>query len=307
MSSAALSRRSFAATSIVERRVYSSDRPTVMTQSRREIELIYRRHPLRAATLLARVLAEKGSLDNLTEVDLAIDRNTAITDQNNVGGVRGVIRLAGAAGVSAHSRVLDLACGLGGPARILADRYGCRVDGIDISEHRVRDARALTKLVALSNLVSVRRGDIMRVSVPAKRYDIIWGQSSWIHIGDKQSLINRWRAALKNRGCVAVQDSCLVRPSTNRREAGLISRLERDWAGTLIPAREWAGFARSAGLKVQLLAHSSLPLGTHFRRLSDAARRGSVGIPVREQRSWEAAIEAAHSGLIAYFTMIARV
>ena len=33
-------------------------------------------------------------------------------------------------GLTKDSRVLDIGCGLGGPARYLAHTYGCRVDGI---------------------------------------------------------------------------------------------------------------------------------------------------------------------------------
>lgn len=270
-----------------------------------EIARIYERHPLRKDTLLARVLRDKGSLINLTENDLAIDRRTEITDQNNVGGAAAVVRLAEDLGLSRGSRVLDLGCGLGGPARLLAYRFGCRVDGIDISALRVRDASALTELVSLSGRVSIRRGDIMRVPVPAKRYDVIWGQSAWIHIADKKRLVARWSRALKTGGCMVVQDSCLRRAPQTAREAAILDQLERDWASSLIYAREWAAFASAAGLNVVKLTQSSRPLAAHFGRLRRAAARAEITIPARETRSWRAAITAAESRLIARFTLVA--
>ena len=277
-----------------------------MPSSPREIEKIYERHPLRGATVLARVLRERGSLKSLTETDLAVDRRTEITDQNNVGGAASVLRLGYEAGVSPRSRVLDLGCGLGGPARLLAHTFGCRVEGIDVSATRIRDARKLTRLVSLSRLVSFRRGDMMRVTVPVNRYDVVWGQSAWIHIADKRSLIARWSVALKTGGCMALQDSCLRRGAASRREALVLARLQRDWAGSLIYAHEWAEFAEAAGLEIVKLTQSSRSLSAHFRRLARAAARANAAIPVRETRSWQAALEAAESGLIAYFTLIAR-
>src|SRR4051812_34181337 len=60
------------------------------------------------------------------------------------GGLREVWALADALALDHDSRVLDLGCGLGGPARFIAERYGCRVTGLDLSPRQLASARALT-------------------------------------------------------------------------------------------------------------------------------------------------------------------
>src|SRR5437899_9718283 len=51
------------------------------------------------------------------------------------------------------SRVLDIGCGLGGPARYLANRYGCRVDGIDLTPELIETGQVLTERCGLSGRV----------------------------------------------------------------------------------------------------------------------------------------------------------
>lgn len=41
--------------------------------------------------------------------------------------------LAGAAGIERSTRVLDIGCGIDGPARYLADTFACDVNGVDLS------------------------------------------------------------------------------------------------------------------------------------------------------------------------------
>ena len=52
---------------------------------------IYATHPLREETILARIARQRGTLEGATELDLAHDSLTEITDQNHVGGVASVI------------------------------------------------------------------------------------------------------------------------------------------------------------------------------------------------------------------------
>ena len=46
-------------------------------------------------------------------------------------------------------KVLDVGCGLGGPSRMLADEFNCKVSGIDMSHEYIRTARKLSEIIKL--------------------------------------------------------------------------------------------------------------------------------------------------------------
>jgi len=59
-------------------------------------------------------------------------------------------------------RVLDVGCGIGGPARYLAHTYGCRVDGIDLTPELIETGRVLTNAASLPT--TLRCASVMRLS-----------------------------------------------------------------------------------------------------------------------------------------------
>jgi SAM-dependent methyltransferase len=61
------------------------------------------------------------------------------------------------------SRVLDVGCGIGGPARYLAHTYGCRVDGIDLTPELIETGRVLTKRCKLADRVALRKANFQSV------------------------------------------------------------------------------------------------------------------------------------------------
>jgi 2-polyprenyl-3-methyl-5-hydroxy-6-metoxy-1,4-benzoquinol methylase len=68
----------------------------------------------------------------------------ATVEHLHSGGFAITRRQANRIAVTEDSRVLDVGCGIGGPARYLAHTYGCRVDGIDLTPELIETGRVLT-------------------------------------------------------------------------------------------------------------------------------------------------------------------
>lgn len=85
--------------------------------------------------------------DQLTVDDLAP------VDQLHAGFLPATRYLLEQLALRAETRLLDVGCGIGGPARVAAALHSCPVVGIDLSPDFVRVAQSLTERVGLSALV----------------------------------------------------------------------------------------------------------------------------------------------------------
>src|SRR5260370_22082208 len=85
-------------------------------------------------------------------------------DQFHVRGLGAARELAEALGINAGVSLLDVGCGLGGPARFLAATYGCHVTGIDLSQPFIEAARMLTERCGLAGRVTFLQGDAARLA-----------------------------------------------------------------------------------------------------------------------------------------------
>lgn len=82
-------------------------------------------------------------------------------------------------------RVLDVACGRGGPAVLLAQRFGCRIHGIDVSPLFAGEARSRIAAAGLERLVDIELADASTAVLGS--YDValcIGATFVWGHIGD---------------------------------------------------------------------------------------------------------------------------
>lgn len=162
--------------------------------------LFYDEHPINERQILAAVGREGKDEARLTPDDLFPH------DQDHYGGTGAVEVLAGRAGVDPGSSVLDLCSGLGGPARYLAHRLGCRVTGIDLNEGRSIGAARLSRLVGLAGRVRFARADATALPFPAGSFDACLSQEAFLHVADKPALLAEARRVLRPGGRLAFTD-----------------------------------------------------------------------------------------------------
>jgi cyclopropane fatty-acyl-phospholipid synthase-like methyltransferase len=98
------------------------------------------------------------------------------------------------------TRVLDLGAGYGGSARYLADRFGCQVTCLNLSETQNATNQNLTGQAGLSDRVRVVYGDFENIPDPDGSYDIVWSQDAILHSGNRTRVLDEVRRVLAADG-----------------------------------------------------------------------------------------------------------
>ena len=189
------------------------------TPSRPTVVAFYDAHPINEEQILAALESKGVAMENLTE-DILQEH-----DQDHFGGVEANDILAATAGIQRQHHVLDVCSGMGGPARYLAHRIGCRVTGLDLTRSRYDSAIRLTQLVKLSRLVDFRLGDALNMPFEDATFDVVIGQEAWCHVPDKPRLIAECARVLKPGGAIAFTDilrrAPLQAPEMQRMQEGM--------------------------------------------------------------------------------------
>ena len=146
------------------------------------------------AVILAALAATGKDVDRLTPDDLEP------VDQLHSRGRTATIDLAGLLALDGHERILDLGCGIGGPSRYLAESFGCRVTGLDLTPEFCRVAGMLAERTGLADKVDYRVGDALAMPFPAESFDVVWSQSVAMNIADRDRLHAEIRRVLKLGG-----------------------------------------------------------------------------------------------------------
>lgn len=104
----------------------------------------------------------------------------------------------------ASDHLLDIGCGIGGPARWLAAKYGCRVTGIDLTPEFCEAARELNTLTGLSDCVQILHASALSLPVPDNGFDGAYSQAALMNISDKRGVFREALRVLRPRGLLAL-------------------------------------------------------------------------------------------------------
>lgn len=121
------------------------------------------------------------------------------------------LRLAGLASIRPGATILDLGCGVGGPARTLAAEYGADVTGLDLSVAYIRAAQALTAAVRSGRQVRFMIGDMHKIPSAQDRYEVVWIQHALMNVPDKPAALREVERVLQPKGRLAVHEILSIR------------------------------------------------------------------------------------------------
>lgn len=123
------------------------------------------------------------------------------------GGRKMALELIGKMNLKPDNRVLDVGCGLGGSAFLMAARFDLFVDGIDLSRNMLAMANRKRVAHGLQERVRLEYGDCLELDRPG-RYDAVYSRDVFLHIRDKVRLFSVLKRSLRPGGLLLFTDYC---------------------------------------------------------------------------------------------------
>ena len=115
--------------------------------------------------------------------------------------VEGLVhRVAAEAGIGPGQRVCDIGCGYGGTARLLARRYGARVEGVTVSPVQARHARAALAAEDPALPVRIHVADWMDAGLPSGSFEAALAIESLTHMPDPARALSEAHRVLQAGG-----------------------------------------------------------------------------------------------------------
>jgi ubiquinone/menaquinone biosynthesis C-methylase UbiE len=134
-----------------------------------------------------------------TPATVTID-DLAPIDEFHIGGREASEEFLDQLGLTADKKVLDVGCGLGGPARLVATRYKSRVTGVDLTNEYVETGNSLCSWVGLDQRVTLRQGSALALPFADASFD----DAYMIHVGMN----------IENKETLALEVARVLRPGS---------------------------------------------------------------------------------------------
>src|SRR5215813_3400650 len=136
------------------------------------------------------------------------------------------LRFADQLGETDASEVLEVGSGSGGPAIYLALKRGCRVTGVDINEHGVRNAIALAADRGVADRVDFRVTNAgAALPFPAARFDAIVSNDAMCHIDQRLAVLHEWHRVLRAEGRALFTDALVITGPVSHEELAIRSSI----------------------------------------------------------------------------------
>jgi SAM-dependent methyltransferase len=183
-------------------------------------------------------------------------------------------------GLSAGREVLEVGSGSGGPAVYLSAARNCRVTGVDVNEHGVRNARALAEARGLAERVRFEVVDASRpLPFADASFDAIVSNDAMCHIANRPAALREWHRVLRPGGRALFTDAMVV--------TGVVSHEELATRSSIgfylfVPPGANEAMLREAGFTVHAVRDVTDNAAAVASRWHDARARHREALVARE-------------------------
>lgn len=222
-------------------------------------------------------------------------------------------RLADALGLRARQRVVDVASGPGTTARLLAAQRRVQVDGIELNETTVAQARSATESADMSQSVRFHVGDAEGIPLPDAQFDAVVCECAFCTFPDKPTAAAEFARVLKPGGRVGITDITVQPGGLPEELTGLAG-----WIACIADARpldDYIAILGAAGLHTTHTQHHDEALRSmidtiearlKLLRMTAPTQLETAGIDVDALlRYSRLAAEAVESGTLGYALVVA--
>lgn len=157
--------------------------------------------------------------------------------------------------------VLDIGCGIGGPACFIAARTGAVVTGVTNSQTGAAEAERVARDRGLGERVSFRVAEATDLPFADASYDVIWSCEAIHNVQDKAPAVRELSRVLRPGGTVVLGDLFLRRPAASSSLESLAQ-----FSFHLTTADDLISLLQTCGVRV----HESIDIGHHVGPKSPA-------------------------------------
>jgi O-methyltransferase StaMB len=203
--------------------------------------------------------------------------------------------------------VLDVGCGIGGPALRMARRTGARISGITVSRDQITQANEAVAADGLADQVDFQRADAMNMPFEDNSFDAVFALESIIHIPDRRQVLGEIGRVLRPGGRLVLTDFFERAPIPENKLPYVRLLLENSMMSTA-RIEDYPAMLRDAGMLFEEIVDiSEHATRRTFKEMSKVWERANPDLgPEEALESWDPCPGMATVDEFGYLLLVAK-
>ncbi|KAL4902720.1 hypothetical protein BDW74DRAFT_157439, partial [Aspergillus multicolor] len=161
--------------------------------------------------------------------------------------------LAHQMGIKPGMKVLDVGCGVGGPAREIVKFTDANVTGLNNNDYQIQRATRYAEREGLSHKLNFVKGDFMQMQFPDNSFDAVYAIEATVHAPELAGVYSEIRRVLKPGGIFGVYEWLMTDEYDNENQEHRKIRLgieQGDGISNMVKVSEGLAAIEKAGLEL---------------------------------------------------------